>query len=78
MFSRFLCPHCRCSIDPRRVEAGADGANEYRICPECDEAFVVVSRSAPAVPEDLCNRRMQLGVLRERAPVVLMPGVGHE
>ena len=58
---RFLCPHCHASLDPRCVETGADGVNDYRICPECDG---VIAMYAPGVsdasePASLCTSEGQ-------------------
>jgi len=47
---RFICPHCHTPIDPIRMEPARHGVQEYRICPECDEAIavaVVANESPP-------------------------------
>lgn len=50
MSTRFFCPHCHSSMDPGLMEAAVDGANEYRICPECDEALLIVPLALPVLP----------------------------
>ena len=48
---RFICPHCHTPIDPARLELARHGVQEYRICPECDEAIALVT-VAPPEPHD--------------------------
>lgn len=48
MASRFICPHCRCPIDPERMDLACGGAAELadcRVCPECD---TLIAWHAPA------------------------------
>ncbi len=40
---RFICPHCHAPIDPARMEPARHGVQQYRICPECDEAIVWIA-----------------------------------
>lgn len=48
---RFICPHCHAPIDPARMETARHGVQEYRICPECDEAIVWVAVVPPKMHE---------------------------
>ena len=48
---RFICPHCHAPIDPARMETARHGVQEYRICPECDEAIAVAAVVPPSPPE---------------------------
>ncbi len=50
----FICPHCHTPIDPVRMETARHGAQEYRICPECDEAIVWVA----ATPREASETRI--------------------
>ncbi len=48
MTSRFICPHCRCPIDPERMDlacGGAEALADCRVCPECD---TLIAWRAPA------------------------------
>ena len=55
MPARFFCPHCHCSIDPDLMETAVDGANEYRICPECDEALLVLPSALQNEPRKVSD-----------------------
>lgn len=39
---RIICPHCHCPIDPLTLDKADSTGAQYRICPECDEAIVLV------------------------------------
>ena len=41
MPTRFICPHCHSSIDPLDFEIADSTKVQYRICPECDDPFVL-------------------------------------
>ncbi len=41
MPTRFICPHCHSSIDPLDFEIAHSASQQYLICPECDDAFVL-------------------------------------
>ena len=59
MITRFICPHCRQSIDPCTLEV-ADGANaQYRICPACDAPVVLPT----TIPE--CSDASSADVTRQ-------------
>lgn len=44
MTQRFICPHCHQSIDPQSLEFADSAEAHYRVCPECDEPFVLSAR----------------------------------
>lgn len=43
MTLRVICPHCHSPIDPLMFDAAVSAAAQYRICPECDGAIVLLS-----------------------------------
>ena len=45
---RFICPHCRSSLDPAVLDEAVCGATRYRICPECDGAVALTDGAEPA------------------------------
>jgi len=45
---RFVCPHCHAPIDPRQLETAIDGAEEFRVCPECDEMIAFAPSASVA------------------------------
>lgn len=51
MNRRIICPYCHSPVDPYRMEEGACGSAQYRICPECDEPVVFASLSASAITD---------------------------
>lgn len=69
MLLRFLCPHCRVSLDPRDVETGADGVNDYHICPECDGVIAVYAPGVSEAPEPVSQRT---SVAQDLQPQVLV------
>ena len=68
MPARFFCPHCHCSIDTGLMETAVSGSNEYRICPECDEATLVIRLASPVSQEESREASDPVAFPPERIP----------
>lgn len=47
MSLRFICPHCRVSVDPAAMELSQSDSGEFRVCPHCDTPVLLGARSDP-------------------------------
>lgn len=56
MTARFICPHCRSSVNPLAMERACSDLVEYRICPNCDEPVFFAVLDAPKIPPWLQRR----------------------
>lgn len=44
---RFICPHCRVSVDPAALELSQSDCGEFHVCPHCDTPVLLGARSDP-------------------------------
>lgn len=44
MSLRFICPHCRVSVDPAALELSQSDCAEFRVCPHCDTPVLLGAR----------------------------------
>lgn len=44
---RFICPHCRVSVDPAALELSQSDCAEFRVCPHCDTPVLLGARGEP-------------------------------
>ena len=47
MSFRFICPHCRISVDPAALELSQSDCAEFRVCPHCDTPVLLGTRGEP-------------------------------
>ena len=47
MSFRFICPHCRVSVDPAALELSQSDCAEFRVCPHCDTPVLLGARGEP-------------------------------
>lgn len=47
MSLRFICPHCRVSVDPAALELSQSDCGEFRVCPHCDTPVLLGARGEP-------------------------------
>ena len=47
MSLRFICPHCRVSVDPAAMEVSQSESAEFRVCPACDTPVLLALRCEP-------------------------------
>lgn len=50
MSLRFICPHCRVSVDPAALEVSQSDCGEFRVCPHCDTPVLLGALGEPDVP----------------------------
>ncbi len=44
---RFICPHCRVSVDPAALELSRCDGAEFRVCPHCDTPVLLAAPAGP-------------------------------
>lgn len=47
MSLRFICPHCRVSVDPAALELSRSDCGEFCVCPLCDTPVLLGARREP-------------------------------
>ena len=47
MTLRFICPHCRVSVDPAALELSRSDGAEFHVCPHCDTPVMLAAPAGP-------------------------------
>jgi hypothetical protein len=50
---RFICPHCRVSVDPAALELSRSDGSEFRVCPHCDTPVLLAAPTGGALSPGL-------------------------